>query len=521
MAPAAVTAATGTRTAAIPLSGCYPPDNGNPEVQAFSIIPGTVQVLRGMDRVTFTATPRDIGGPGRASGVAGGRLVLYLSSGTEFNTFAMKWNGHGALVQKLDFSPHDLATTWSVGLSLWDDAGNFSTYLPRDLAAAGLPWSFTSRTAARPDHDRPTVRSVQLSTATVDAARHRGIVRVRVRAAADSGVFAVSAHLYGYLPTPSRGGRLHLVHGSRTNGQWQGRLLVKRVAGTHIGKLAVDVRDYRGRSRTYGWKALTAMGAPSRVRVVGHTDTERPKLRATTVTAHTLDLRTGGPRKVTVRARVTDRGAGVREVFMFFDGSATKLDHQGYEPRMVRVSGTAHDGIWQATVSLPPCETEAGVWRGTVFAFDYGLPGRSIDTRAITVINNDIAPPSAEVVGREPVAGPITVRFDEDVVGVTTENTLVFDGDERDLVDRPGNGPARIPGTWTCRNASGVAVDCDTGPVRTAAFTPTTPFLPGNGYVLLLNPQGHLGLTDMAGNPPVDLFTDTIFLTNDLHFSPR
>jgi hypothetical protein len=58
-----------------------------------------------------------------------------------------------------------------------------------------------------------------------------------------------------------------------------------------------------------------------------------------------------------------------------------------------------------------------------------------------------------------------------------------------------------VPGSWTCRDVRDAVTSCATGRVRTAAFTPTTPFTPLSDYQVELNPEHTLGLVDMAGNP--------------------
>jgi uncharacterized lipoprotein NlpE involved in copper resistance len=83
-----------------------------------------------------------------------------------------------------------------------------------------------------------------------------------------------------------------------------------------------------------------------------------------------------------------------------------------------------------------------------------------------------------------PMAGPVTLDFTEDVVGV--DNTTVSFG--RD-------------GTWACTDASEAPTNCLTGAVRHASFTPASPFDNGAYYYLQLNPNHTLGLTDLAGNP--------------------
>lgn len=508
------------RRPSVALASCYPPDNGNPELFAFTVTPATVDVRLQRQVVTFKALPRDSGGPGAATGVVGGWLSIGLTPdpADAFGARRMRWNGHGALVSRLRFWPEDVSGTWYVSLQLRDAAGNSTRYSARDLQAAGMPWRFTARTAARPDRDRPAIGSVRLSALAVDVGKHRKAVGIQVRATDDVAIAGVSAWMYGdrFFTTPTS--YLRLRQGNRRNGVWRGRIVLPRIAGNDTANLIVDTWDFHGRYRKYLPRRLAEIGAPNEVQVHGHIDSHRPDPGTPRMTPGKVDLR-GGAQKVTVRVRVTDRGAGVRKVLLTVSRSATKLQHQDYDMKMNRVSGTANDGVWEALVTLPPCEVEAGRWEAWVTAFDYALPGKSATSRRITVTNHDIAPPSADVVGNVPVSGPLNIRFDEPVIGVSTENMLVHTGLRVD--DRPGDGPVPIAGTWACRDVAGSPVDCVTGPVRTAAFTPTTPFRADIDHRLLINPEHHLGLTDLVGNPAVHLFTDTVFLRNYVLFTPE
>jgi hypothetical protein len=431
----------------------------------------------------------------------------------------MHWNGHGALVLRLKFSPHDVTGDWFVGVALWDAAGNVVDYRPQDLTAAGFPSSVPVLTRAASDEEKPELRSVVLGSDVVSAAAHRGVLRLRVRATDDVAVLAVHAFVWSERLRGSRDGNLRRISGTVKNGVWAGRIVVPRTAGTNRAHLVVEVGDYRGRSRTYRARALRTIGAPTSVRVVGHVDEHRPQVRKPRIRpVGPVDLRTG-TQKFVIRVRITDVGAGVSGRPSFtFEGSATNMEHQGYDLDMRLVSGTRRDGIWQAKVTLPRCEAEAGRWSGYVTAFDYGLPGDQATTDNVKVLNDDIAPPHAEQVGRIRLEGPVTIRFDEDVIGVATDNVLVFQGFD-DAADRPTQ-PAPILGIWTCQDAAGAPRDCSTGPVRTAKFTPASPFvdLEDAHYTILFNPEGHLGLTDLVGNPMVDIFNDTLFLWNTIDF---
>jgi hypothetical protein len=44
-------------------------------------------------------------------------------------------------------------------------------------------------------------------------------------------------------------------------------------------------------------------------------------------------------------------------------------------------------------------------------------------------------------------------------------------------------------------------VSCESGPLRQATFTPSSPFTDNAAYWLVLNPEHELALTDLTGNP--------------------
>ena len=66
--------------------------------------------------------------------------------------------------------------------------------------------------------------------------------------------------------------------------------------------------------------------------------------------------------------------------------------------------------------------------------------------------------------------------------------------------DYPDSGPI-LPGTWTCATGTGAATSCATGDVRKATFDPTADLTEFESYVMELNPEHQLAVTDLAGNP--------------------
>jgi len=257
--------------------------------------------------------------------------------------------------------------------------------------------------------------------------------------------------------------------------------------------------DVVGRFRFVGPKALKAIGQPGTVRIISREDPEAPKPRLRSVTPSSVDLR-GGARTVTFVVRVTDRGSGVRRARASLYGPESGNGADSINAALRRVSGTKYDGVWKGTATFPPCQGAPGKWQVIVSALDAANADFVSRPEALTVVNNDVLRPGATLLA-DPVrpAGPLTIKFSEDVVGVNAENTLVHVGyNQREFA---GDDPLPITGSWECRNAAAAKVDCTAGPVRTAAFTPTSAMLVGTNHTLILNREHHLGLTDLAGNP--------------------
>jgi hypothetical protein len=494
--------ATGPVPAAVPASQCFTTtDNGDPVLKTFGFSPVAIDSRAGSKDVTFTATAEDTGGPGAPSGVAGATVYVSFDDSGNWNLRApMKPDGNGGLVGTLTILKQYRTATRYVSLSVDDVAGNSTMYSTADLEQMGLPTTFT--TVTTPDAGKPAVRTVRLSTRTVDTRAHSKTLGIKVRATDDSAVKAIRVWLWG-SPIRSSTAHLRLVAGTVADGTWQGQIRVPRWQGNSTAKLAIELVDMVDGYRMYGPRKLAAIGQPGTVRVLSRTDTEEPRLRLPSVTPTSVDLHSG-VQSVTVAVRATDRLSGVRSVSLTLRGPADGDDggQPSMDVRLVRVSGTAQDGIWKATVALRPCDVVAGNWAGAAFATDATTGSYVEITRAFTVLNGDILRPRAQLVGdyyQVRRGGPLTVTFNEDVVGVTADNALVHVGDNQR--GQAGDNPPAIAGTWACKDASGSVVDCAAGPVRRAAFTPTSPMIPRTNHTLVLNPEHHLGLTDLAGNP--------------------
>lgn len=100
--------------------------------------------------------------------------------------------------------------------------------------------------------------------------------------------------------------------------------------------------------------------------------------------------------------------------------------------------------------------------------------------------------PKTSLVPPASLTSPVTVRFDEPVVGVSAANVVLrATGDSRNL-----------PSSLACLDGTGSPVQCGTGAARSVLVRPTHPLVPGQRYAVVINPPGAAPLVaDGEGNP--------------------
>ncbi len=236
------------------------------------------------------------------------------------------------------------------------------------------------------------MRSVRLSSATIDTRRHARILTVRIRATDDSGIATIDAGLSGSLRSSMAHARL--VSGTTTNGTWLGRIRVPRWQGNSTAKLAIEVTDVVGRYRIFGSEGTQGdrsaghgahpqppgFGRSRNDVAIGDPALTRPAYRRT---------------RVTVTVRVTDRGSGVRRVSLSLYGPESGNGAGSIDATFKRVSGTKYDGIWKGTATLPACEAFPGKWHLIVSAADATNFDSLSKPDWLAVENHDVLRPTA------------------------------------------------------------------------------------------------------------------------------
>ena len=469
--------------AAATLSPCASSDNGWPELQSISLSPSTLDVRRRAAWLTVTASASDDGGPGPATGV---REVEVTLTG-RLGVVQLERQHDGSWRGRLQVPPGSRPGARSVDyvrLRDWTGTGNQRYYGAADLRAMGQPIDVD--VVSRRDRRGPQLQSLTLSRTSVDLSRSAQTLRVTARVT--DGI--AGTDLVG-VQTDVGHSELRLRRGTRLDGTWTGKLRVPRWSRTDGSPHPVYVylRDRVGKDRSYYYDELADLGFPSMLTVTStRKDTVDPRLRRATAEPATVDVTTGDA-EVAIMLRATDDQSGIGTAYVWSDP-------------MKLTSGTARDGVWRGSVTVDSCWQRSGSIRPQVVVFDRAA--NRVTTRvSITIVNDkDIRAPGVRSVepARVSPTQPVTLTFGEDVTGISSAAAPVRRTDFG-MGFGTGAPPPAQAGTWTCAASSGAVVDCATGAVRTATWTPSQPLTQGQTYGVDFNPEHVLDVRDLAGNP--------------------
>jgi hypothetical protein len=474
----------------VPLNDCARPENGDPVVTLLEVHPDAVDVSAGPAVVQVVAGVADTGGPGAASGIAEVRIGLSFGEGG-YPALPLTENGEPAGRATLGEDGLWRATvtvpsgampgTWHAVVHAVDRLGfRRDTWDPLETdpgpsrlqVAAGPPVA-TQLIGLRLD------RSVDTRRAPVSVP-----VAVRLRPGAPA-VAHVRLSAVGSDPQRLTIADLRLASRTATGEAWTGRLRVPRWAGNQRFRLRLIAVDELGRYTFWSHRALERRSLPASISVTSGTDLQPPSATFLRIDPQRLDV-TDQDGRLRARVRVRDAMSGVRSVT-----ARLGPDDNGPpgEVALRRTSGSARDGIWRGTIRVHRCQPYDVAATVRLTAVDRaGQARRAHSVRqglrvSVRWADALIWPPRTQ--------DGLSLHFPEDVVGMHAASAVLLVGDQQQVV----------PGTWTCQDAAGVAVDCIRGPVRRADLhVPDPASLPAT-RIILLNPEHVLDVRDLAGNP--------------------
>jgi len=180
-------------------------------------------------------------------------------------------------------------------------------------------------------------------------------------------------------------------------------------------------------------------------------DVTKPVVVAWGVSAANVDTSTGAKTE-TVSARVTDNLSGVKTVQLELDGPNGVV----YSQPATRTAGTALDGTWQATITMP-AGAPAGSYAVAATAVDVaGNSNHAVSAPLVTQTNaGDVTKPAAlswqvaYVIHNGVATLTVTGRVIDDFSGVKNV-TFEFDGPNSAVYSQPATRTAgtALDGTW-------------------------------------------------------------------------
>jgi hypothetical protein len=294
------------------------------------------------------------------------------------------------------------------------------------------------------DNGDPVVGSATTAPTTVDTTRRTTVVSLTVTVTDTggpgpaAGVGRVLAQLWGPQGKVTPEHPVRMLHGA--DDTWTARLAVPRgsVPGTYTAHLAVH--DLAGNVSVAG--AGTDVPLPSAaVTVTSVADGTAPRLMTLSLGRTAVDTRTKAAH-VTVTARATDGRAGVKRVLV-----TAGNDQRSTSVLLQRVAGTAADGRWRGTLTVPrwlgstAWRLQVGVVDGVVNVRTYGwaaLGTLKHADRTITVRSRadgaaprgslTVTPTSVNVGGQSQVV-TLRVRARDAGSGVAGVRVLLVDPD--------------------------------------------------------------------------------------------
>lgn len=331
--------------------------------------------LGGNDRI-YGGSGQDVvrGGPGadRISGDRGNDL-LYGDAGNDEI-------GGGRENDKLIGGAGD---DWLLG-------GPGRDWLNGGVGADACPYHArdNQRSSCTYDRERPQLRSITATPAAVDVTSASRQVVFRARITDDTAISVDWAPYIGVNDyTDSLGYRtLKRVSGSLRNGIWEGRMTIPRGMPPTKLHTMVAIRDVAGRIVTID-EAVSIDVADT------NPDTELPEVHLQAPADGASYDVSHADQRVVVRVRATDADTGLPPVVpICLMQKSAGFGWDVIECKLPgRLSGTAHDGVWQATFILKK-GTRASRGCVEVTATDRARPGRhAIATCAEIVENNPSA----------------------------------------------------------------------------------------------------------------------------------
>jgi hypothetical protein len=214
----------------------------------------------------------------------------------------------------------------------------------------------TGASAAEP----PTLGSLSISPPSVNVTSSSATVTVSAEIVSTPGATGGSVAFESPTGSQSTGNvSFTKVSGTANKGVWEASVPIKQYSASGTWRASVSLSDAEGNHVQLSSTQLAGKAFPHSVLVEGTEDNEPPVLAGLTFSSRLVNV-SASSQTVTVTAHITDNLSGVTSASIDFRPPSGKPTI-GRVP-LTKVSGTALDGNYEATVTFPRY-APAGVWK--------------------------------------------------------------------------------------------------------------------------------------------------------------
>ena len=474
-----------------PVNGCNSRDNTDPSINLLRLNPANLDVTGGGKTLTVRTKLTDDGGPGPKSGVSGATVTLtsVLDSNHYFNISLRRakqpfvWTGTQLFPRGI------VGGDWQVsGVFITDKAGNsrFLSYGDLTLPVYDRDINVTSNE----DISAPDLLNLTLKPKRVDTRKKPGSVVITAKARDIQSAGLGSAQVVAD-DTKGNAAFANLTPVKGHQNLLRGRMFIPQWLGSGRWHLqSASVYDHVGNTQNYTRGDLASLGDHT-FKTIGRVDKVKPRVSGFQISTRHVDVRKE-PKTVSMRVRVRDGLAGAQFAFAEVGNPQGSVAFVSLRP----VGSNPHDVVFKGALRIRPCAGLRGVLKVVVSASDAAGNQRTLARGTMTVRAKDSTTPMAGVTAFSQDPTSVKVNFNEAVDGISTSSLIITEATD--------NSPAIALSPPVCypqKDLAGGPVDCLTGRVRSVDIHPIVALTPNTDYYVIINPEGVLDVTDLAGNP--------------------
>jgi Dockerin type I domain len=244
------------------------------------------------------------------------------------------------------------------------------------------------------DTTPPQLLGLSVNPPTIDVTQASQTLTVTMHVTDDlSGTVSVTVVIQSPSAAQTNFAGASLIQGTALDGTWVANLTIPRFVESGVWKISsINLQDEATNHQQLGTAALQSLGLPTSFDVQSNQDLSAPRLGSFSISPSTIDVSTG-QQSATITMGLTDSPAGVDfscppncayDLYMTSpSGRQTQLAAY-YD--VSKVSGTAQNGVWQTTFTLPH-DAEAGNWNVSfVVLYDLAGNGVSLNTAMLKAL---------------------------------------------------------------------------------------------------------------------------------------